>query len=329
MGPLVFEPYLRPQIWGGRSLVDRFGKKAPADGLYGESWELSAHPLHISRVCEGPLRGASLADLYEHHKSEMFGAAAPTGKRFPLLVKLLDCNELLSVQVHPDDNGAARLAGEENGKTEAWIILASGPKGRAYLGFKPGTSRAELEARLDDGTVAECLHSFAPKPGDCLFLPAGLVHAVGGGVVMAEVQQTSDATFRLFDWNRVDATGKRRQLHREQALESIDFDMPPGRPVEPSPRRMTIANGWSETLAECPYFVLERWGWNIPGVVGLPAGRFGIWIVLAGSAQLEGDGYRRMFHAGETVVVPAVAGALQWRPTDASALLLRATLPGL
>src|SRR5262245_54786898 len=214
MDPLVFEPYLRPQVWGQRRLGGMFGKAIPLSGNYGESWEISAHPHHVSRVAEGPWKGQLLTDLCATQSGEIFGKqAAPA--RFPLLIKLLDCDELISVQVHPADEVAARLLPGEMGKTEAWVVLEAEPTGRIYAGLLPGIRRRELEEHLANGTVAQCLNSFTPMAGDCIFLPAGTVHAVGGGVVLAEVQQTSDATFRLFDWHRLGPDGKPRTLHIE------------------------------------------------------------------------------------------------------------------
>lgn len=317
MEPLVFEPYLRPQVWGGRNLERDWGKPLPAQGFFGESWEISGHGHHVSRVAEGPLRGELLTELWAERGPEILGRPAPG--QFPLLVKLLDCQELLSVQVHPSDQVAAELLGEEFGKTEAWVVLSAGSEGRIYAGLRPGTTRAELERRLDDGTVAECLHCFAPKPGDCILLSAGTVHAVGGGVVIAEVQQSSDATFRLFDWNRLGTDGKPRPLHREQALRSIDWSAGRVLPV----CGMTIPGlpdrVLGELLVTCDYFELSRF--TLLGPMPMPFGaRLSIWIVLKGLAELQsGSGaYRRVLHAGETVLVPALAGSLLWNPAEGS-----------
>jgi hypothetical protein len=197
--PLVFEPYFRAQVWGGRRLQERLGKRLPLDGRFGESWEISAHEHHVSRVAEGPLQSTPLSDLWRERGGELVGQGSKIASKFPLLIKYLDCHELLSVQVHPTDELARELIGDESGKTEAWVIIEAEPTARIYAGLRPGVTRDVLQKHLDAGTVAECLHSFVPRAGDCVFLPAGTVHAVGGGVLMAEVQQTSDATFRLFD----------------------------------------------------------------------------------------------------------------------------------
>jgi mannose-6-phosphate isomerase len=301
-----------------------FGKPLPnPDTPYGESWEISAHPHHVSRAAEGPCKGQLLTDLCAAHAREIFGKqTAPA--RFPLLIKLLDCEELLSIQVHPTDEIAARLLPGEMGKTEAWVVLAAEPTGRIYAGLLPGITRRELEKHLANGTVAQCLNSFTPMAGDCIFLPAGTVHAVGGGVVLAEVQQTSDATFRLFDWNRLGQDGKPRTLHIEQALATIDWDRGPVQALKGTP----IAGfPGGERLVQCSYFNLDRY--FVDRHLANPySGRLSIWIVLAGSAQLATSGdYRRSFRAGETVLIPASAPASSWKTANGPATLLGVSLP--
>jgi len=338
MLPLVFKPYLRPQLWGGRALGERFGKTLPnADERYGESWEVSALSPHPTIVAEGEFAGQSLPDLFAERADEIFGSGR--FERFPLLVKLLDCREKLSVQVHPDDFTAFDLLGEPNGKTEAWVVLDAGPDSRVYAGFKTGVDEDEIKRRLADGSVEECLHSFQPSIGDCLFIPAGLVHAVGGGVVLAEVQQSSDATFRLFDWNRIDpANGLPRKLHLEHALRSIHFDLAPGKPATATPRESLPPGIRAEHLVECPYFRLDRFEFSadalVPSYLPLPGGEGVIWMTLDGQAVLEGAHYRRRFGKGETVLIPAACEPLTWRTTtpddgeaSVSATLLRIELP--
>ena len=329
MDPLVFEPYLRPQVWGSRRLATQLGKQLPAEGNFGESWEISSHPQHVSRVAEGPFKGAALTDLCEQHGRELFGRSLPRDG-FPLLIKYLDCHVPLSVQVHPDDALAQQLLGEDQGKTEAWVILDADPTARVYAGLRPGTTRGSLERHLDAGTVAECLHEFVPRPGDCVFLPAGTVHAVGGGVLIAEVQQTSDATFRLWDWNRLGADGQPRALHREQALKAIDWSAGPVSPVRPQSLGDPPANRVGERLVESAYFQMDRL--RIQGESELaPAGVLSLWMVLAGTAMLKStSGYYREFRRGETVLVPASAPALRWSPVGlCEPELLRVLIPSV
>jgi mannose-6-phosphate isomerase len=326
MQPLFFEPYLRPQVWGGRRLGEQLGKTLPATGTFGEAWELSGHPHHVSRVAEGPLKGADLNTLCQEHGRGIFGTASKGA--FPLLIKLLDCHDWLSIQVHPTDAIAAQLRPGELGKTEAWIVLSATPQGKIYAGLRPGVTRAVLERHLKAGTTDQCLHAFAPRPGDCVFLPAGTVHAVGGGVVMAEVQQTSDATFRLFDWNRVGPEGKPRQLHLDESIAAINWEAGPVEPVKPQPLAGLPAGIRGERLVSCPFFQLTRY--EITTQFLAPAqGRLSVWMVLAGAARLvqTAGSYQREFRLGETVLIPAAAGACQWFPQGGTATLLCVTLP--
>jgi mannose-6-phosphate isomerase len=329
MEPLVFEPYLRPQIWGGRRLGERLGKSLPDGGDYGESWEISGHAHHVSRVAEGPLRGALLTDLWAQHAREWLGEAARLEPEFPLLIKFLDCHQRLSVQVHPDDATARRLLGDARGKTEAWIVLDADPTGRIYAGLKPWVDRSVLEQHLDAGAVEQCLHVLAPRPGDCFFLPAGVVHAVGGGVLIAEVQQSSDATFRLFDWNRVGADGKPRELHRRESLESIDWSAGPVEPVAAAPLPADGEDVARERLASCAYFQIERYRLG-KSVVGPYRDRMSIWMVLAGEAELHqpATGYGRACRAGATILLPACGASVEWtRRGDRPVTLLATALP--
>ncbi len=309
--PLVFEPYLRPQVWGGRNLERLFHKQLPPEGRYGESWEVSGHRFHVSRVAEGPLRGTPLTDLCRLHAEELFGNQLLEDGRFPLLIKLLDCQELLSVQVHPDDRLAQRLLGDERGKTEAWVILDVGPNGRIFAGLQEGTGREELVRCLRAGSVDQCLHSFQPRVGDCILLPAGTVHAVGSGVVLAEVQQSSDVTFRLSDWNRLSSDGRPRPLHIDEALEAIKFSAGPQFPVAPRPLAVSGAGNRAEALVRCPYFSLDRY--QVSAALPLPyVGCLSIWMVIAGAVVLRAGDYCREFSAGETVLVPASVREGRW-----------------
>lgn len=323
-GPLHFESYLRPMVWGGRRLAS-LGKSLPGDQPYGEAWEISDHASHSSRVGHGPLAGHTLRQLMRERRSELLGRAANGQSTFPLLVKLLDANDWLSVQVHPDDEAVRRLWPGEGGKTEAWFVLDAAPDSRIYAGLKPGVDEPQLRQALACGRVADCLHSFTPRPGDCLFLRAGTVHAVGGGVLMAEVQQTSDATFRLFDWNRRDANGRSRALHIEQALACIDWKQGPVQPV-------TVADfgkppsGKAERLplVECPYFTLEYLRGGEPFSCG--SDRACILTVVSGAGRLETAAGAEEVAAGDTWLLPASAGEAQLTPRPGLGVLL-ATLP--
>lgn len=321
--PLVFEPYFRPQIWGGTRLQGLLGKSLPPGDHIGESWEISAHPLHVSRVAEGPLAGATLADLWPEHRNEFRGSLKGSRSQFPLLLKLLDCHQPLSVQVHPNDEDARELLGEANGKTEAWVVLHAEPGSRIYAGLKEGITRGDLEAHLDQGTVADCLHSFEPSVGDCVLIEAGTVHSIGGGVVIAEVQQSSDATFRLFDWNRADPNGRPRPIHRDAALRCIRWDLGPIFPIRSVPCLCDTCHD-EERLIHSDYFDLSRINLRATEME-FDAESLTMWLVTSGQAQLrdEATGYDRHFVAGETVLIPAHARHLNWSSEQST--LLRVT----
>ncbi|HEY7156701.1 MAG TPA: type I phosphomannose isomerase catalytic subunit [Gemmataceae bacterium] len=326
--PLRFEPYLRPMVWGGRQLAEMLGKSLPDSGTYGEAWEISDHPSHASVIANGPHKGQTLRQLMEREPAALLGAAAERYPRFPWLVKLLDAWDWLSVQVHPNERDVARLWPGEGSKTEAWFVLAAAPTSRVYAGLLPGVDEARLRAALREGTVSDCLHQFSPRRGDCVFLPAGTVHAVGGGVLMAEMQQTSDATFRLFDWNRRDAKGQTRQLHIEEALACINWNSGPVQPVR--------AEGYADTadsprgsirqrLVACPYFTLDYLRQQESFTCG-GAGRLQVLLVLHGRSRLEtGEGVWELV-PGDTLLLPAALDTLTCHPEGELGILL-STLP--
>ena len=216
--PLTFHPILKERVWGGRSLECLYHKPLPAGVPIGESWEISDRPGDVSVVSNGPLAGKDLHWLMTRHATELLGAARPPDSRFPLLVKILDAQEKLSLQVHPPPGKAAELGGEP--KTEMWYITEAAPGAELYVGLKRGVSREEFERKIKSGTVAECFHRVSVRPGDAMFLPSGRVHALGAGIVLFEVQQNSDTTYRVFDWNRLGLDGKPREL-REALLHQL------------------------------------------------------------------------------------------------------------
>lgn len=220
--PLIFHPLFKERIWGGRELERLYAKKIPSDKLIGESWEISDRPDDASVIANGPLAGKDLRWLMENHAAEILGDAKPAAAgHFPLLCKILDAREKLSLQVHPPAGKAAGLKGEP--KTEMWFIADAAPDASLYVGLQRGVTRAEFEQKIADGSVADCFHRIPVKPGDTMFLPSGRVHAIGDGLVIFEIQQNSDTTYRVFDWNRVGLDGKPRELHIAQSLASIDF----------------------------------------------------------------------------------------------------------
>jgi len=285
---------------------------------YAESWEVADYHDAVSVVRLGPLAGSTLRDLVRTRPAEMFGRNRAGMDQFPLLVKYLDAREPLSVQVHPDDELGRELAGDR-GKTEAWVVLAADPGSRVYAGLRPGVSRDDLERAIASGQVEPLLHHFEPKPGDCVMVEAGTVHAIGAGVLLAEIQQTSDATFRVFDWNRVDASGRPRELHVEKALRCIDFERGPVDPIDPA--ALVLEDGdVREPLARCRYFELERWTIESPAEIGRDD-RFTILMVLDGEATVKGEGGDVPARKGETVLLPASAGPAMIVPAGRAVVL--------
>ncbi|MCI0639035.1 MAG: class I mannose-6-phosphate isomerase [Gemmataceae bacterium] len=327
--PLVFEPFLRPMVWGGRALGDQLGKRLPTPDAFGESWELSAHPLHVSVVAEGHERGRSLTELCALYGDALWGAQEKEIDQFPWLIKFLDCQERLSIQVHPDDALARKLLNEPNGKTEAWVVLHAEPSAKIYAGFHPGITRGDVERHLQEGTLEQCLASFTPRSGVCVFLPAGTVHAVGGGVLLAEVQQSSDATFRLYDWNRLGTDGKPRTLHIEQALSAIDWQADPVQPITPQPLPDFDGQGTAQRLVACPYFELDhihlKDAWDCS-----TEDRLAVFLNVDGHAQCgTPGGFTRPLRRGETIVMPAALQKVIWNADAACGCsLLRIRLPG-
>jgi mannose-6-phosphate isomerase len=219
--PICFEPIFMERVWGGSRMAELYGKALPPGKSIGESWEISDRPEGVSRIRNGPLEGKDLRWLMEQHGKEILGPARSCRGRFPLLVKILDAREKLSLQVHPPPHVAASLVGEP--KTEMWYITDADPGAELYVGLKRGTTRSAFESRLAEGTVAECFHVHQVEAGDAMFLPSGRVHGLGSGLVLFEVQQNSDTTYRVFDWNRVGLDGKPRALHVKEAMASINF----------------------------------------------------------------------------------------------------------
>jgi mannose-6-phosphate isomerase len=312
--PLRFETFLRPMVWGGQSLARRLHKRLPTSEPIGESWEVSDHRLHHSVVAEGPWRGTSMRALMTERRAELLGAAAEHFDVFPWLIKFLDCRDWLSVQVHPDAKKVETLCPGERSKTEAWYILDAEPGSKIWAGLKPGVGPRELRAGLERGEVVDLLHSFTPRAGQCVFLPAGTVHAVGGGILMAEIQETSDATFRLFDWNRLDAQGKSRQLHIEESLASIHWDKGPVQPIE------TKSGPATQRLVRCPYFELDYVASSGTLTLG-GAGKLQTAMIVGGEGAWS-DGTR--VETGQVWVLPA---AMPAREATGELVCVVGTLP--
>jgi len=296
-------------MWGGRKLAELFGKKLLPNVRIGESWEIVDRPNVESMVTNGPVKGKTLHDLWTQHHRDVFGnlAEAP---RFPLLIKLLDAQEKLSLQVHPPNKIAAKFGGEP--KTECWYVAAAQPGAELFLGFMKPLTRDKFKEALRNGTAADYVHKIRVNAGDSMFLPAGRLHAVGAGNLLVEIQQNSDTTYRVFDWNRVDASGEPRQLHVDEALECIDFTDVAPKLVEPK----------GELLVRQELFEIQKW--NLDGVRDVaPRGQFAIVCCLSGKLSCAGV----ELAPGEFFLVPASLQDRQLKPVSEEATLLRVTIP--
>jgi mannose-6-phosphate isomerase len=323
--PLLFERVCLEKVWGGRALEEVLGIRLDRPGPIGETWELVDREDQQSVVAEGPLRGLTLGELVRRAGPSLLGdVARARDGRFPLLVKFLDATEPLSVQVHPDDEGARRQGGASEAKTEAWYFLRDG--GEVWCGFEPGVDRRAFEAALDGGRAARCLARHAVRGGTALTVRGGTVHAIGAGVTLLEVQQNSDTTYRLDDWGRVGLDGKPRDLHRDQGLEVTHFGVPPPRLVEagqPTPAETAARSaGAAEAaanrrtlLAATEHFELEELRLRSEPLVLATEGRFQVLVGVGGPAILSAPetGTDVAIAAGDVLLVPAVLGSVRLR----------------
>jgi mannose-6-phosphate isomerase len=325
LSPLRFEPILKRLIWGGRRLGDLLHKSVGPESDYAESWEISDHRHGRSVVLDGPTAGSTLHDLVIRRGPELLGPGIASRDQFPLLVKFIDACQVLSVQVHPDDEQGRRLA-DDNGKNESWVVIDAEPGSLIYAGLKDGVTRPQFAEALASGRVEDLLHSFEPRPGDCIYIPAGTVHAIGAGVLLAEVQQMSDATFRVYDWGRVGPDGSPRKLHIAEALEVTAFSGGPVGPVLPQPE--PIDGGVLEHLVRCPYFVLDRL--RLAGSASIGAAdrsRFTALVGLGGTASVTFKGQSYPIGLGQTLLLPASIGACPIEAEGGEAVVLSCTLP--
>jgi mannose-6-phosphate isomerase len=318
MYPLRFQPIYQYRLWGGRRLANVMDAPLPGNEPIGEAWVLSDRADHASRVADGPLEGLTLGQLLERYPESLMGTLAGRFSRFPLLLKFLDARQMLSVQVHPSDRDTQLLPATETGKTEAWVVLDAGPDSRIYAGLKPGTTPNALRDGLETGRVTDHLAWFTPKPGDAVLLPAGTVHSLGGDIVVFEIQQNSDVTFRLYDWNHVDAkTGQPRSLQIPQALACIDFAEGPVGPAIPA---VDVTTPTRERLFCCEHFSLWRVRTRDPFTVGL-SGAPRVLVCIEGAGHIENDGVAYSAGRGDVLLLPAAVGACVFHPTGMVTML--------
>lgn len=310
--PILFEPLFMERVWGGRRLETLFGKHLPTGARIGESWEIVDREEAQSVVHNDLLRGKTLHELWSDYREPVFGkkSASISSARFPLLFKLLDAQERLSVQVHPPERVALQLGGEP--KTEIWYVADTYLDADIFAGLKKGVERADFEQALREGKVAEKIHRLRMNPGDAIFIPSGRIHAIGAGNVIVEVQQNSDTTYRVFDWNRLGLDGKPRELHIDESMESIDFD-----DIEPA-----IAQPRGETIVQCDYFQVEKWTLE-KSRSAFDGDGFAIFTMLSGEVECG----NARFHAGDFFLVPAILADRALKPVNGRAALLRTTIP--
>jgi mannose-6-phosphate isomerase len=298
IAPFRTEPAYHLRPWGGRAMQTSLGKKIP-EGTVAEAWEVSAHPNGICRIASGPRAGMGLDQLVREAGPALLGARVHErhAGQFPVLIKLIDVNALASVQVHPDDAGAMRLEGWPRGKTEAWYIISRTPQARFSLGLVPGVTPDRFREALQDGRAQDMLQSPEVHPGDCLFVPPGTVHAAGNGVLLLEVQQSSDITYRVYDWDRVDQKGDRRELHVEKAMQVIDFS------ARPRIHRAASREDSLNPILSCAHFEMAEA--RVASTVRLPsAAACAAGTVVSGAAALEGGSETLPLRAGDSFVVP-------------------------
>jgi mannose-6-phosphate isomerase len=304
--PLIFEPILKTRIWGDDRLQRRLGKKTAGTERIGESWEICDLGAEQSVVAIGPEKGRKLSEIVRHWGQGLIGRADLVDGGFPLLIKFLDAAEPLSVQVHPNPEVALQSDTRIPFKHEAWYVIEAAPDACIYRGVKPGVGPGELKEAIAGHRLIELLNCLPARPGHAFYLPSGTIHALGGGILVAEVQTPSDITYRMFDWDRVDSsTGRPRELHVEQALASATFE-----PVDPiHENQQHVASVWTTvtSMIRCDSFAIER----VRMVAGveqvIPYEEMVIWIVLEGNGSIACEGIREAipFGIGDTVLLPA------------------------
>ena len=296
-------PLYMDRVWGGRELQTRYGRKLPKEELpYGESWEVVDRAGDQSVVRGGQFDGLTLHELWTGHRAEVFGSHAPEAPRFPLLIKILDARDTLSLQVHPPVSEAAALGGEP--KTEMWVIAGAEPGACLYAGVNQGVTRESFASALADGTVASLVPQISVVQGDSIFIPSGRLHAIGAGLLIYEIQQNSDTTYRVFDWNRMGLDGKPRSLHVEESLRCIDF-------TDTAPSLATV--GSDGLLAACAYFTVHRRQAAAGAHKALgTAGDFLMPGILSGELTFDGD---QPLQAGDWAMMPASSGEAERQVT--------------
>ncbi len=316
--PLKFSPILKERVWGGNRLLKEYGKNAKEGSKIGESWELSGVQGDISLVANGFLEGNNLEEIIEVYMGDLVGEEIfeKFGREFPLLIKLIDANDDLSIQVHPPDD-IAKERHHAYGKTEMWYVLEADDDAKIYTGFKREMTKEFYIESLEKGNIAEILNIEKPEPGDVFFIPSGRVHAICKGVMLTEIQQTSDITYRIWDWNRNGLDGKPRELHTELAVDAIDYNTYESYKTKAEPELNRTVN-----IIDCKYFttnIIELDQAIIKDYSLIDS--FVIYICVHGSAMLEWEDKSMNLVKGETVLIPALMKGIGIRPAPAARIL--------
>ena len=318
MSPLKFEPIFKTLVWGGEKIAPYKGIETSQQHI-GESWELSGVAGNESIVAEGPLKGKTIAQLVKEYKGELVGEHVyeNTGDEFPLLIKFIDALSDLSIQVHPNDELAAKRHNGSKGKTEMWYVVAADEGAHLLAGLTKKITPEEYAAKVADGTITDVLARYDVHPGDVFFLPAGRIHAICGGCFIAEIQQTSNITYRIYDYGRLGLDGKPREVHTELAKDAIDYTVYPDYRTHYSPEKDE-----EQEVVSCPYFTTSILDLTLPYAKDLSGiDSFMVVMCLSGSGSLEVDGEEVPVHQGETVLIPASADDVCFVPEDGMKVL--------
>lgn len=326
LSPLTFHPIFKEKPWGGRKMERLVGKSLPEGAKIGESWELSDFGEDVSIVASGPLQGMSLRELMHQWPEALLGPDMNSCPRFPIMIKFVDAHETLSLQVHPGDEYAKLHEGEPWGKNEMWYVMDAEPGSELILGFKKPMSREELMRAMDEDDFIHLFHQLKVKRDDAIFVPAGCVHALKKGLFVCEIHQTSDLTYRLYDWGRKDEKGMARPLHLKKALECLDYSL-----CNQGLLEGICKDEGAEVrtlLLSCPSFAVERVDLREPCHEENHLGRFQVLIQVAGGAWLEAEGHEGLkLRKGQVVLIPASIKRYSLRPLTEGSSLLKVYIP--